>query len=172
MRLRESTLTNQNDVPTFGQSIDINWKLNARRLLNVEDLKDCDIVIESVAEEIEIKRPLLEKIDGIVGESAIIATNTSSLSVTKLASFVSRPADFVGMHFFNPVPMMSLVEVVRGLRTSEKTYSATRDLAERLGKAPVDARTMPTLAAFSSACRTMGNKPARYSVAGVRMPTM
>ena len=70
-------------------------------------------------------------------------TNTSSLSVTKLASLVSRPADFVGMHFFNPVPMMSLVEVVRGLRTSEKTYSATRDLAEQLGKAPVDVKDAP-----------------------------
>ncbi len=111
--------------------------------LALEDLKDCDIVIESVAEELEVKQPLLEKLDSIVNEAAIIATNTSSLSVTKLASLVSRPERFIGMHFFNPVPMMSLVEVVRGLRTSDETYEATRKLAESLGKGPVDVRDAP-----------------------------
>jgi 3-hydroxybutyryl-CoA dehydrogenase len=111
--------------------------------LALEDLKGCDIVLESVAEELDIKQPLLEKIDQIVDDSTIIATNTSSLSVTKLASLVSRPAHFIGMHFFNPVPMMVLVEVVRGLRTSDATHARVVELAERLGKTPVDVKDSP-----------------------------
>ncbi len=111
--------------------------------LALEDLKGCDIVLESVAEEMEIKQPILEKIDQIVDENTIIATNTSSLSITKLASLVSRPAHFIGMHFFNPVPMMVLVEVVRGLRTSDTTHARVVELAERLGKTPVDVKDSP-----------------------------
>ncbi len=111
--------------------------------LALEDLKGCDFVLESVAEELEIKQPILEKIDQIVDDASIIATNTSSLSVTKLASLVSRPAHFIGMHFFNPVPMMALVEVVRGMRTSDATHSRVVDLAERLGKTPVDVKDSP-----------------------------
>ncbi|MCG8592165.1 MAG: 3-hydroxyacyl-CoA dehydrogenase NAD-binding domain-containing protein [Proteobacteria bacterium] len=109
----------------------------------LEDLKGCDIVIESVAEELEIKRDLLERIDSILSEDAIIATNTSSLSIEKLASLTQRPAHFIGMHFFNPVPMMSLVEVVRGLRTSDATHAAVVALAEKLGKTPVDVKDAP-----------------------------
>ena len=111
--------------------------------LALEDLKGCDIVLESVAEELEIKQPILEKIDQIVDENTIIATNTSSLSITKLASLVSRPAHFIGMHFFNPVPMMVLVEVVRGLRTSDTTHARVVELAEKLGKTPVDVKDSP-----------------------------
>ena len=81
-------------------------------------------MIESVAEDFELKRELLEKLDEIVDDTTILATNTSSLSVTKLASLVKRPGHFIGMHFFNPVPAMSLVEVVRGLRTSDSTPRA------------------------------------------------
>ena len=88
-------------------------------------------------------QPLLEKIDRIVDDNTIIATNTSSLSVTKLASLVSRPAHFIGMHFFNPVPMMVLVEVVRGLRTSDATHARVVELAERLGKTPVVVKDSP-----------------------------
>ncbi len=111
--------------------------------LAFEDLKDSDLVIESVAEELEVKRELFEKLDAILGENTILATNTSSLSVTRLASFLSRPARFVGMHFFNPVPLMNLVEIVSGLRTSEETRVATRRLAERLGKNAVDVKDSP-----------------------------
>ncbi|MFP8879352.1 MAG: 3-hydroxyacyl-CoA dehydrogenase NAD-binding domain-containing protein, partial [Myxococcota bacterium] len=86
-----------------------------RGVVPLEDLKDCDLVIESAPEELEVKQDLLERVSGIVSDDCIIATNTSSLSITKLASFVSGPARFIGMHFFNPVPAMKLVEVVRGL---------------------------------------------------------
>ena len=102
-------------------------------------------MIESVAEDLELKRALLEELDAIVDDTTILATNTSSLSVTKLASLVRRPGHFVGMHFFNPVPAMSLVEVVRGLRTSDRPHARVRELAEKLGKVPVDVKDSPGL---------------------------
>jgi 3-hydroxybutyryl-CoA dehydrogenase len=109
----------------------------------LEDLKGCDLVIESAPEDLAIKEELLRKIDGIVGDDCIIATNTSSLSVTRLASFVGRPGHFVGMHFFNPVPAMKLVEVVSGMRTTDSTVGAIRDFAEALGKLPIDVKDYP-----------------------------
>ena len=114
-----------------------------RGVVPLEELKGCDIVIESAPEEFEIKQPILEALDGIVGEDCIIATNTSSLSVTRLANCVSRPENFVGMHFFNPVPAMKLVEVVSGRRTADSTVSAVRDFAEKLGKLPIDVMDYP-----------------------------
>jgi 3-hydroxybutyryl-CoA dehydrogenase len=109
----------------------------------LEDLKGCDIVLESASEELDVKTELFRKLDGIVSDECIIATNTSSLSVTRLASFVSRPGHFIGMHFFNPVPVMKLVEVVSGMRTTDSTLSAVRDFAEALGKVPIDVKDYP-----------------------------
>ncbi len=114
-----------------------------RGVVPLEELKGCDIVIESAPEDIELKQAILEKLDGIVADDCIIATNTSSLSVTRLASFVSRPGHFIGMHFFNPVPAMKLVEVVSGMRTTDSTVSAVRDFAEKLGKLPIDVKDHP-----------------------------
>ena len=114
-----------------------------RGVVPLEELKGCDLVIESAPEDIEIKQAILEKLDGIVGDDCIIATNTSSLSVSRLAAFVSRPGHFIGMHFFNPVPAMKLVEVVSGMRTTDSTVSAVRDLAEKLGKLPIDVKDHP-----------------------------
>ena len=114
-----------------------------RGVVSLEELKGCDIVLESAPEKEEVKRELFQKLDPILSEDCIIATNTSSLSVTKLAQFVSRPGHFVGMHFFNPVPMMKLVEVVSGLRTTDSTVSAVRDFAEKLGKMPIDVKDYP-----------------------------
>ncbi len=114
-----------------------------RGVVPLEELKGCDLVIESAPEDIEIKQAILEKLDGIVGDDCIIATNTSSLSVTRLAAFVSRPDHFIGMHFFNPVPAMKLVEVVSGMRTTDSTVSAVRDFAEKLGKMPIDVKDYP-----------------------------
>ena len=111
--------------------------------LALEDLKGCDFVIESVAEDLAIKQELFEKIDPLLDSASILATNTSSLSVTKLASLVSRPAHFIGMHFFNPVPMLPLVEVVRGMRTSDATHARVTELAEKMGKTPVDVKDSP-----------------------------
>ena len=114
-----------------------------RGVVPLEELKGCDIVLESAPEDFETKREILERLDDIVGEDCIIATNTSSLSVTRLASLVSRPGHFVGMHFFNPVPAMKLVEIVAGLRTNDSTLTAVRDFAEKLGKNPIDVKDYP-----------------------------
>ena len=114
-----------------------------RGVVPLEELKGCDRVIECAPEDHDLKRDLLQRIDAIVGDESIIATNTSSLSITKLASYLKRPAHFVGMHFFNPVPLMKLVEVVRGMRTSDSTVAAVRGLAESLGKVPIDVKDSP-----------------------------
>jgi len=114
-----------------------------RGVVPLEELKGCERVIECAPEDLDLKRDLLQKLDGIVSDEAIIATNTSSLSITKLASFLRKPAHFVGLHFFNPVPMMKLVEVVRGMRTSDSTVAAVRGLAENLGKVPIDVKDSP-----------------------------
>jgi 3-hydroxybutyryl-CoA dehydrogenase len=113
---------------------------------SLEELKDCEIVIESAPEELDLKQDLLEALSGIVSDRCILATNTSSLSVTKLASFVSRPERFIGMHFFNPVPLMGLVEVVRGLRTADSTVAAVREFAIALGKTPIEVKDLPGFA--------------------------
>lgn len=114
-----------------------------RGVVPIEELKGCERVIECAPEDLELKRDLLQKIDAIVSDEAIIATNTSSLSITKLASYLRRPAHFVGLHFFNPVPLMKLVEVVRGMRTSDSTVAAVRGLAESFGKVPIDVKDSP-----------------------------
>jgi len=114
-----------------------------RPVVSLEELKGCDIVLESAPENEDIKRELYQKLDPILSQDCIVATNTSSLSVTKLGQFMSRPGHFVGMHFFNPVPMMKLVEVVSGYRTTESTVSAVRDFAEKLGKIPIDVKDYP-----------------------------
>src|SRR5262245_15094524 len=94
----------------------------------LEDVKTADILIEAVPEELEVKRELYEKLAGICGPDTIFATNTSSLSVTALSALSGRASKFVGMHFFNPVPAMKLVEIVRGLETSDETAAAVTDL--------------------------------------------
>jgi 3-hydroxybutyryl-CoA dehydrogenase len=101
------------------------------------DIKDAEFVIEAITENESIKKDVLEEIDGLVGPEVIIATNTSSVSITRLASYTKRPEKFVGMHFFNPVPLMGLVEVIRGLATSDETIKAVTDLATTLKKTPV-----------------------------------
>ncbi len=114
-----------------------------RGVVPLEELKGCERMIECAPEDHDLKRDLLQKIDQIVSEETIIATNTSSLSITKLASYLRKPAHFVGLHFFNPVPMMKLVEVVRGMRTSDSTVAAVRGLAENLGKVPIEVMDSP-----------------------------
>ncbi len=114
-----------------------------RGVVPLEELKGCERVIECAPEDLDLKRELLEKLDGIVSDETIIATNTSSLSVTKLAACTGRPDRFIGMHFFNPVPAMKLVEVVRGLRTADATVATVRELASLLGRVPIEIRDAP-----------------------------
>ena len=107
------------------------------------DLKACDAIIEAATENEELKVRILKQIDAIAKAGTILASNTSSISITKLAAVVSRPESFIGMHFFNPVPMMALVEVIRGMQTSDETVAAVEALAKRLGKTPIVVRNSP-----------------------------
>ena len=107
---------------------------------------DADLAIEAVPENINIKMEVFRALDERLGDEAILASNTSSLSITKLAAQTSRPGKFIGMHFFNPVPVLKLVEVIRGIETRDETYEAVRELAERLGKTPVEVQDFPGFA--------------------------
>jgi 3-hydroxybutyryl-CoA dehydrogenase len=111
--------------------------------LDISAGADADLFIEAAPESIEIKRGLLERAAGALRPEAIIASNTSSLSVSTLAGFVARPERFVGIHFFNPVPAMALVEVVRGVATADATVAAARDFCETVGKTPITVKDSP-----------------------------
>jgi 3-hydroxybutyryl-CoA dehydrogenase len=108
-----------------------------------DDLKPADVVIEAVNEDFDLKTKILKQVDRIVSAEAIVASNTSSVSITRLAATISHPKRFVGVHFFNPVPIMSLVEVVRGLQTSDTTHDAVAALAVQLGKSPITVKSAP-----------------------------
>lgn len=110
---------------------------------NRESLAHADFAIEAASERYDLKAELFRSLDRILPASAILATNTSSISITKLAAQTNRPAQVIGMHFFNPVPVMSLVEVIRGMATSDETFATVRDLAVRLGKTPVEVNDAP-----------------------------
>ncbi|MGC2164169.1 MAG: 3-hydroxybutyryl-CoA dehydrogenase [Silvibacterium sp.] len=106
-------------------------------------LMDCDFVVEAATERFEVKRAIFAELDSILPAGVILASNTSSISVTKLAAQTGRPERVIGMHFFNPVPVMKLVEVIRGLQTSQETYDTVKALAEKLGKTPVEVNDAP-----------------------------
>lgn len=106
-------------------------------------LADCDLVVEAIVEKLEVKTELFQKLDALLKEGAIIASNTSSISITKLAAATNRPERFIGMHFMNPVPVMKLVEIIRGIATSDETYKEIESLTEQLGKVPVEVNDFP-----------------------------
>jgi 3-hydroxybutyryl-CoA dehydrogenase len=106
-------------------------------------LAEADFLVEAVTEDLAVKRDLFQKLDQIVRPDVILASNTSSISITKLASATSRPDRFIGMHFMNPVPVMKLVEIIRGIATSDATCDATRQLSEAMGKTPVEVNDSP-----------------------------
>ncbi len=105
---------------------------------NLEDLALASIAIEAATERFEIKAEIFRDLDRILPADAILATNTSSISITKIAAVTKRPEQVIGMHFFNPVPVMKLVEVIRGLQTSQATFDAVFALSQQLGKTPVE----------------------------------
>jgi 3-hydroxybutyryl-CoA dehydrogenase len=107
------------------------------------EIADCDVVIEAVFEERGVKREVWRAVDQTVKAGALLASNTSTIPITELAAFTERPADFIGMHFMNPVPVMKLVEVIRGLETSDVATALTMSLAEQLGKVPVEVNDYP-----------------------------
>lgn len=110
---------------------------------NMEDLKGCDIIIEAATENVPLKLEIFKRLDAVAKEGALLCTNTSSISITKIAAATKRPDKVVGMHFMNPVPIMALVECIRGLQTSEETFSEVKNLVEVLGKVFVEGRDMP-----------------------------
>ena len=105
--------------------------------------KDADLVVEAAIENMQIKKTIFAELDGICKEETILATNTSSLSITEIASATSRPDKIIGMHFFNPVPVMKLVEVIKGIATSDETKSTIIELTKKLGKTPVEVEEAP-----------------------------
>jgi 3-hydroxybutyryl-CoA dehydrogenase len=110
---------------------------------SLDDLKDCKLVVEAATENFDIKKQIFEKLDSICGPDAILSSNTSSISITKIAAVTKRPDKVIGMHFFNPVPLMKLVEVIRGIATSDETYATVKELSEKLGKVPVECNDYP-----------------------------
>ena len=108
-----------------------------------DNLRPADVIIEAATEDYDLKTRIFKQVDALVSAESIVASNTSSVSITKLASTMSRPERFVGFHFFNPVPVMSLVEIVRGLETNDATHGAAVALAVQLGKSPITVKNAP-----------------------------
>jgi len=109
----------------------------------LEDFRNCDIVIEAATEQVPLKGEIFKRLGEITRKEAILASNTSSISITRIASFTKRPDRVIGMHFFNPAPVMKLIEIVRGLATSDETFRIAKDLSLKLGKTPLEANDLP-----------------------------
>ncbi len=109
----------------------------------LEDFRECDFVIEAATENVPLKKEIFQTLDQVIPKAAILASNTSSISITRIASFTRRPELVVGMHFFNPAPVMKLIELIRGMVTSEETFQRAKDLSLKLGKNPVEAQDLP-----------------------------
>ncbi|MFV0390234.1 MAG: 3-hydroxybutyryl-CoA dehydrogenase [Pyrinomonadaceae bacterium] len=143
-------------VDTIGNSLD---RFVKKQLITEEDkqgsinriksttdlyeLADCKLVVEAATEDFEVKKQLFQQIDEITNEDCILASNTSSISITKIAACTNRPEKVIGMHFMNPVPLMKLVEVIRGIATSDETYQSVKEISEKLDKTPVDCEDFP-----------------------------
>jgi 3-hydroxybutyryl-CoA dehydrogenase len=132
------------------------------KTVNIKDMAACDIVVEAATEDYALKQKIFSDLDSFCKKDAILATNTSSISVTQIASNVKCPDKVIGMHFMNPVPMMKLVEVVRGVATSDETYKAVMELAAKLDKVPVGVNDYPGFVAnrllmpmINEACYTL-----------------
>lgn len=110
---------------------------------SLDDMKEAFLVVEAATENFDVKKQIFEHLDKVCPADCILASNTSSISITKLAATTKRPEKFIGMHFFNPVPIMKLVEIIRGIATSDETFARVKDLAEKLGKVPVECNDSP-----------------------------
>jgi 3-hydroxybutyryl-CoA dehydrogenase len=109
----------------------------------IEDFGNCDFVIEAAVENIPLKEEIFRRLDEVTRKEVILASNTSSISITRIATFTKKPDRVIGMHFFNPVPVMKLIEIIRSLATSDETFQATRELSLKLGKTPLEANDFP-----------------------------
>lgn len=120
-----------------------NIKNRIKGTLELSDLKDCDIIIEAIIEDVNLKKELFTELDTLCPDQTIFASNTSSISITELGGFTTRADRFIGMHFMNPVPRMKLVEIIKGIATSEEIMGITMALAEKMGKTPVEVNDYP-----------------------------
>ncbi|SES02914.1 3-hydroxybutyryl-CoA dehydrogenase [Psychrobacillus sp. OK032] len=116
---------------------------NITKSLSIEDASDVDLVIEAAVENMEIKQSIFKQLDEITPKHTILASNTSSLPITEIAAVTNRPEQVIGMHFMNPVPVMKLVEIIRGLATSDEVYTAIEDMTNKLSKVPVEVNDFP-----------------------------
>jgi 3-hydroxybutyryl-CoA dehydrogenase len=132
--VKKETITEADKSETLGR---------IKTTSDIEELRGCTVVVEAATEKFEIKQQIFQKLDHICDPDAILSSNTSSISITKIAAVTKRPDKVIGMHFFNPVPLMKLVEVIRGIATSDKTYAAVKELSEKLGKVPVECNDYP-----------------------------
>ncbi|MFN2441331.1 MAG: 3-hydroxybutyryl-CoA dehydrogenase [Thermoanaerobaculia bacterium] len=114
-----------------------------RTTLSVDDLVDAELIVEAVVENLDVKLGLFRRLDQVAAPGAILASNTSSISITKLAAATGRPGQVIGMHFMNPVPVMTLVEVIRGIATSDETWKKVDELARAMGKTPIEVNDYP-----------------------------
>lgn len=114
-----------------------------RTTTHLEGLKETDLVIEAVVEDFDVKKDVLQRLDKVIAPEIVLASNTSSISITRLGALTGRAAQFMGMHFMNPVPLMVLVELIRGMATSQETYETVKSLTEKMGKTPVEANDFP-----------------------------
>lgn len=132
--VKKETMTEQQKAEVLGR---------IRTTTELDGLKGCSLIVEAATENFDIKKQIFEKLDSICPADAILSSNTSSISITKIAAVTKRPDKVIGMHFFNPVPLMKLVEVIRGIATSDATYAAVKAISESLGKVPVECNDYP-----------------------------
>ncbi|MFL6467337.1 MAG: 3-hydroxybutyryl-CoA dehydrogenase [Pyrinomonadaceae bacterium] len=132
--VKKETISEQQKSETLGR---------IKSTTELSDLKNCSLVVEAATENFEIKKQIFETLDSVTGPDCILSSNTSSISITKIAAVTKRPEKVIGMHFFNPVPLMKLVEVIRGIATSDETYTTVKELSEKLGKVPVECNDYP-----------------------------
>lgn len=132
--VKKETLTEEQKAETLGR---------IKTTTTLSDMSDCRLVVEAAAEDFAIKKQIFRELDEVTASDAILSSNTSSISITKIAAVTGRPEKVIGMHFFNPVPLMKLVEVIRGIATSDETYAAVHSLSERLGKVPIECNDSP-----------------------------
>ncbi|MEO8446395.1 MAG: 3-hydroxybutyryl-CoA dehydrogenase [bacterium] len=116
---------------------------NIKTSSSLSDAKDSDLVIEAATENVNVKKSIFEELDKVCKPEAILASNTSSISITEIAAFTKRPDKVIGMHFMNPVPLMKLVETIRGLATSQETFDSIKELSEKIEKVPVEVQDYP-----------------------------
>ncbi len=132
--VKKETMTEEGKAEILGR---------VKTTTNLEDLKDCFLVVEAATENFDVKKQLFETLDRVTNAECILASNTSSISITKIAAATKRPDKVIGMHFMNPVPLMKLVEVIRGIATSDETYEKVREMSEKMGKTALDCQDFP-----------------------------